>query len=205
MSWQIENIRGGGDLPSLAQSYSGKLLVMGGGRSLWQDLHKINVEKWQGHIMGVNDIIAYWQGPMEHAVSMHNEYMAGWIKFRLGHNYGLGKKPYVHYYKHGPGVDCVWEEVAQICATSGLFGAIIGILLGYEKIILAGVPIDNSGHFFDPPLDLFPLYKTPFEDRSIHVTWDQAQNEFFKNRVRSLSGNTARWIGEPTEDWLHGN
>jgi|GEM_PF-3540479 len=69
--------------------------------------------------------------------------------------------------------------------SSGLLAAWIGLSIGYKKIILIGVPLDGRVH-----AKFLPALKR--------------QTELFKN-VRSVSGNTKDALGEPTEDWIHGN
>ena len=74
----------------------------------------------------------------------------------------------------------------------------IGLALGYNKIILAGVPLDGSGHFFDPP----DKETKQFSGQNIDLEWKWANDKYIKGRVKSLSGRTKEWFGEPTEDWL---
>jgi hypothetical protein len=69
----------------------------------------------------------------------------------------------------------------------------VGLALGYDKIILAGVPIDGTGHFFDPPGKVV----NQFLGTNIKEEWNNANRNYFKGRVKSLSGRTREWLGEP--------
>jgi hypothetical protein len=70
----------------------------------------------------------------------------------------------------------------------------IGLALGYDKIILAGVPLDDSGHFFD-----IPDVRTSFNALNIKLEWQEADRFYLKGRVKSLSGNSAKWLGDAGE------
>ncbi len=91
------------------------------------------------------------------------------------------------------GVNAYWPG-AEVGATSGCFGALVGLMLGYTEIVLAGIPMDNGGHFFDPP-----WYTTDMEDKTVHRQWGWARDNVFKGRVTSLSGYTRKWLGAPQQ------
>ena len=81
--------------------------------------------------------------------------------------------------------------------TSSLYAVRIAIELGSaEKIILAGCPMDQSGHYYDRE-DL-GLYLETYRKG-----WLSAYPRI-KDIVRSYSGWTRELLGEPTEEWLRG-
>ena len=188
--WKV--LGGTGEPPSRLGAFAGPLLVMGGGRTVWEDYAK--VRPWKGEIMAVNDVGAVLHDRIRHWVTLHAEYMQGWRTYREKHLYGQGVPATTHGYKGEPGIDCIWR-VGNLGGTSGLFGCFIGLMLGYTEIVLAGVPMTNDGHFFDPP-----WYRSDFEDKAISFVWREARENIFKGRVTSLSGNTRDWLGEPK--WL---
>jgi hypothetical protein len=67
-------------------------------------------------------------------------------------------------------------------------------MLGYEEIVLAGIPMDNAGHYFDPP-----WVATDLADSAVATVWREARDRVFDGRVKSLSGNTRDWLGAPVE------
>ena len=84
--------------------------------------------------------------------------------------------------------------------TSPLSAVLVGLEMGYERILLAGVPLDDSGHYFDPS----DIHTNRFHQDYKHqerdlMYWKSAMKEF-KGRVKSLSGNTRTLLGGP-EDW----
>jgi hypothetical protein len=178
---------GQGEIPSRAGRFSGPLLVLGGGRSVWDDYAK--VRPWKGEIMAVNDIGAHLHDRIRHWVTLHPEYLPGWRTYREKHNYGDRVPPMCHSHKVREGVDVAWA-LSAVGGTSGLFAVKVGLLLGYDEIVLAGVPMTGDGHYFDPP-----WYRTEFADRANEMEWRSAIRNLFKGRVTSLSGKTAEWIG----------
>jgi hypothetical protein len=177
---------GRGEIPSRCGRFSGPLLIIGGGRTIWEDVAKVT--PWKGEIMAINDVGAHFHGRIRHWVTLHKEYMPGWKKFRLGHNYGDGVPPMIHSHKAGDGIDTVWP-IDAVGGTSGLFAVYVALLLGYDEIVLAGVPMTGDGHFFDPP-----WVGTEFADRANELEWKSAIRNIFKGRVTSMSGKTRDWI-----------
>lgn len=194
--WHI--LGGRGELPSRAGRFSGPLLIMGGGRvaigggkyeTVWDDYRK--VMPWKGEIMCVNDVGMHLHDRVRHWVTLHAEYMPGWMAFRRGHLYGSGDQPMTHGHKPKVGIDVLWP-MDQLGGTSGLFAIFVGLLLGYNEIVLAGVPMTGSGHYFDPP-----WYGGECCDRAAMQVWRWAITNVFEGKVTSLSGCTKEWLGEP--------
>ena len=183
------HLGGRGDAPSCLGSCAGPLLILGGGRSVWEDFDR--VRPWKGEIMAVNDIGAFLHERVRHWVTLHPEYFPGWRTYRQKHLYGQGIPATCHSHKSREGVDKVWP-VENVGGTSGLFAVFIGLMLGYSEIVLGGVPMTDDGHFFDAP-----WYRSDFQDKAISFVWRQARDNIFAGRVKSLSGNTRDWLGAP--------
>lgn len=188
--WQ--RLGGGGTPPPKLGRYSGPALLIGGGRCVWDDLAQ--VVGMAGTRACVNDIVQHYAGRVDHLITLHPEYVPGWLAYRLGHCLGEGHRPRVHSQKSAPGVDDVWPG-AIVGGTSGLAGAYVLLMLGFDPIVLAGIPMDGTGHYFDPPYRGTPEL---VEDH-VTITWQQGI-DIMAGRVTSLSGNTRKWLGAPT--WL---
>uniref|UniRef100_A0A6H1ZU01 Uncharacterized protein n=1 Tax=viral metagenome TaxID=1070528 RepID=A0A6H1ZU01_9ZZZZ len=183
-------------VPEVAATCKGNLLIIGSAPCVRDDLKRFD-KTHRGDRMAVNDPAMHYTGSLEHLVSMHHEYFHCWLDFRYGHNYGNGKRVMTHSYRAGSGVDVAWS-ILNVGGTSGLYACMVGLALGYERIILAGMPMDNSGHYFDLAGPL-----TDFEHgNAIATVWKESRNNYFKDRVRSLSGRTREWLGEPNAGWL---
>lgn len=183
---------GQGEAPSRLGRFSGPLLILGGGRTVWDDYAK--VRPWKGEIMAVNDIGAHMHDRIRHWVTLHPEYMPGWKHYREKHLYGQGISAMTHSYKEKEGIDVVWK-IGNQGGTSGLFACFVGLMLGYNEIVLGGLPMTNDGHYFDPPWQY-----TAFQDKGVALVWASAQTNIFKGRVKALSGWTKTWLGSPLEE-----
>ena len=191
---------GKGEIPSRAGKFAGPLLILGSGRvaveggyrTAWDDFATYrDSDLPKGEIMVVNDIGMHLHDRVRHWVTLHPEYMPGWRTYREKHLYGQGVPAMCHSHKAKPGIDVVWP-VGNLGGTSGLFACFLGLMLGYNEIVLAGLPMTNDGHYFDPPWQ-----RTAFQDRGVAIVWKQAQTNVFKGRVKSLSGYTKEWLGAP--------
>lgn len=104
------------------------------------------------------------------------------------------------------GFDCDWDveqpdynyremtnEGARLHGTSALFAVLTAIEMGYQRIVLAGCPIDSEGHWYWPKSKetLGPIWLgVDF------MAWlDFAGTEDAK-KVKSMSGYTAKILGE---------
>ena len=173
-----------GPLPAIVGI--GDLLVIGSGACVWDDLRRYDQQHGDLDRIAVNDLMAYYPGRLQYGATLHVNKLPRWIH----------GQPTMQVHSHMPGaqVDHVWPLIRE-GATSGLFATFIGLLMGYSRIILAGVPCDDSPRFFDPPWKKHELFGLA----TAHDEWKRARDEvpLFKERVRSLSGNTAKWLGEP--------
>ncbi len=179
-----------GDIPAVAGQFSGPLLVMGGAACVREDLARID-PTWRGARMAVNDIGAHYRGTLDHWATLHPKYLPGWLAYRHGHDYGSGGHVYSHSREAADGVQFVWR-LANDGATSGLFACFVALLLGYDRIVLAGLPCDDTPHYFDP----LP-YGGKIAGESPPDLWLWARDHVFAGRVTSLSGNTRAWLGAP--------
>lgn len=86
-----------------------------------------------------------------------------------------------------PMVDHVWE--APLTGTSSLFATKIMLALGYDEVLLAGCPLDDSGRYYDAPwnkgCDLNPMSLKEWEEFL----------PIFNGRVKSMSGRTRELLG----------
>lgn len=194
------------------------LLIVGGARGVFDDLAAFTGQndeslyselgKWSektGDVMAINDIGMYLECDIHHWASLHPPYLAHWYGLRQGH--GLPPaKTMLHSIPWGdksyagdehPAIDVTWRLPNANSGLSGLFAARIAVLMGYKSIILAGCPIDNSARFFDPPGK-----GGCHGQENIIDAWqcEIHSNTKFRERVRSLSGNTRLWLGEPEKE-----
>ena len=207
--WESNGILGRGDAPKCAGKFKGPAVVLGSARCIWDDLAKIDFDKVS--VIAVNDMILHYRGELHHAVSLHPEEPPLWRQLRWTNGCYSGGHIYTHShrlpenndnlppydFKTRHGLDYIWVLEGGRGGSSGLFAAMVGLALGYSSIILAGIPLDGNGHFFDPP----GKKATQFTAQNITWEWESANEKYFKGRVKSLSGRTKDLLGYPPVEW----
>lgn len=192
MGWNAHGVKGRAECPPpIASQFRGAtLLIAGSGRDLWADLARAPEST---HAMCVNFAGSFFPRPFEHWSTMHAENMPHWLAIRQadlpqGHIWTHGLIPWHGELDH---VESKWDlEAGPGC--SGLFGCYVGLAMGYDAIVLAGVPEDGIGHFYDPPGARGTYSNTGAEEQ-----WTYARDRVFAGRVKSLSGLTRALLGEP--------
>jgi len=202
--WEINGISGRGLPPPVAGTYHGAALVMGSGRCLWHDLFAVlpqysNVELMD--VVAINDMILHYPGKVKHGVSLHRELPELFRRARETESeHAIGEiATHAMTLDERHSADYIWGIIeGAMGGTSALFAVMVALALGYEKVVLAGVPLDASGRLFDPPA-VNKRY-----DGHILAEWNNAKQNYFKDRVRALSGNAVAILGAFDQVWLHG-
>ena len=192
--------------PDVVGLFHDTLLVCGSGRGLWGDIAAYTMRRGQGvhgeptcDTMAVKQAGMYLPWRFQHWAGAHGErfqymaplrregyYFRGMDKGQRGvHPQKLGAK--IHSEKAWPLVDHVWG--CKMVGTSALFAVRVGLMLGYDEVVLCGVPLDTTGRFYDAPWD---------KGVDLNVV-DMAEWEqflpFMKGRVKSMSGRTRDLLG----------
>jgi len=190
-------------VPKIAGSFSGRLIICGSGRCLWDDLHACTFTPTP-----TIDTMAIKQAGMHlpfrptHWAGAHGERFQFMVPLRYEGYYFRGMDNgqrqvhtqklgvIIHSDKQWPLVDHVWS-VPRLIGTSALFGVRVAIALGYEDILLCGVPLDNTGRYYDAPWN---------KGVDLNMAGMGEWEEFLpvlKGRVRSMSGRTRDLLGGP--------
>lgn len=193
-------------LPACADSESGELLIVGPGRSVWDDLERASM-RWD--IMCVNDIGMHLPRRIKHWYSNHADCLPYWKICRDFH-YGsvIGQDSFAMHSCFGGALLRLSPEINNVMrwpwpghASSGLNACYTGLGLGYERVILAGIPYDDTGHYYDPQKGhQVWLSGTEWLDFGIdgfRRLLARANDEIFQGRVKSFSGVTREIFGEP--------
>jgi len=81
---------------------------------------------------------------------------------------------------------------------TGYFATLTALFMGYEKIILAGMPLNCDPHFYDPEGATGPSWYP-----HTYMQWmDFKTKNPNADRVRSMSGYSAFIVGQATEAWV---
>ena len=171
-------------------------IVAGSARCLWPDLAQAQALAPHAAIIAVN-VTAQFLPRVDHIVSLHKD-LPGLLRILRVHM-DMALKEHApatitHSIRMAHGIDRVWDLPAT--GTSSLLGARVALGLGYERVILAGVPLDSSGRFFDPPGVSQWDWDGPQGDPT-REAWRAAKDTEFGGAVFSLSGWTHTLLGEP--------
>jgi len=168
------------------------ILVCGSAECLFDDLARVHSLAFPhtNHIACVNHTALYYPYFVDHWISWHPETFHGNREFVKGY-------PTTHCHVDGKGIHRVWKFPKFECSDSSLFAVKVCLALGYNKIILCGAPLDNSRKFYEP-------YGAEHGHAADNVQ-DIWKKEIpgFADRVRSMSGNTMKMLGEPTRKWAN--
>lgn len=185
------------DFPSIAGTYFGNVVVCGDAGCVWDDLENFGcrsgnaVAKPGWHFLTVNRLIEVFPGKVEHAYSnvakVINRHVVG---RRDEYAYEFGTARYTH--SRTVGTDWVWPWHGG--GTSGFGGILTALALGYDRIVLAGMPLTNMHHNGEPPWRR-TRFTTEVDGTDPH--WTGAIATAFEGRVKSLSGRTKEWLGGP--------
>jgi len=184
-------------MPEIAGTYSGLLIIASGGRGVWDDLKRAGMARNHDatpHVMCVNEMIMFYPGDITHAYSNNHRFLPKWIETRRD-QYQSRYEKRIQTHSNKKGGEHTWPWPGH--GTSSLNAVYTGLELGYDKIWLCGVPLDDSGHFWEAPWE-----KTNFvhevADRDGEIKyWSNAKKNIFEDKVWSFSGRTMNLLGLP--------
>lgn len=174
---------------------SGKIAICGSARCLWDDMERLRWSEWSGAWMAVKQAGLYLPVEFAHWAGGHVERWQWYRPLAKGarraqNHDGSDRwisdcRARVHAPAAAPMVDHVWG--GPLGGTSGLFATRVALALGYEEVVLCGIPMDGSGRFYDPPWKQGGNLGTMAE-------WERFA-PVFNGRVRSMSGRTRELLG----------
>lgn len=153
-------------------------------------------------VIAINDMIAAWPDRITHACTLHGDKLYDWQQARKNAGYNTNYQT-IYFDK-----DTVWEGTPPKITrqmdfrwpgietgSSGLYAVKIMLDLGYEKVVLAGVPMSPGGGHF--------VRKEQWD--SCHLFRGAWVGSLYKTlgRVKSMSGWTEEVLGSPTSFWIN--
>ena len=171
-------------------------LVIGGGPNVRaESADALRLAK-PDHVLIINDVGTIWGGEFGHWVSLHPERWHQWVAMRRArgfptpHNFWSNRR-----YTMPKGCSLTVHPDYQESGLSGLYACKIAIeKLDCDKIMLAGVPMDKSGHLM------------PGRGHWINLERRRAwleQTATLMGRAKSWSGWTRETFGVPTREWIN--
>jgi hypothetical protein len=181
-------------------SESGACLVVGGAACVWNDLRPFHADyggKFGGKfdVIAVNDIGMHFPGPCKHLYSNNNPFLKFWVAARRDQFVSTyGPIQITHSQQVGGMVTWPWPGAG----TSALGAVYTALALGYDRIILCGIPLDDTPHYFEPDWRASSFSKqVPLKGSGKIKYWQDAKDRVFMGKVTSRSGRTRELLGEP--------
>lgn len=172
-------------------------LVLGGAACVWDDLE--TAQQMLGDrervMVAANDVGMHIDGDF-HWCTLHAEHMPGWEAERaargLPRTYTTWGRTYPYGEEH---LQALTERAVEHgMGSSGMLAVEVAVHLGCAPILLCGVPLDDSPHFFDAAAW---AHASGFRRH-----WERRAQWLRERHVRSMSGWTRDLLGGPTAGWI---
>jgi hypothetical protein len=102
-------------------------------------------------------------------------------------------------------MDYNWEDDAQklvFIGNSGYFAVLVSIHMGYQKIVLGGMPLNTLPHWYESKSDNMG----PNWAGHVYTQWmDFKMQVPGADKVKSMSGYSAFILGQATKEWVNGS
>lgn len=165
------------------------LLILGGAGCVWKDLETFDRTGFD--VMAINDMGWAFDDRIDFWVTLHPEKMEDWMAKRKGNK---DFQTWSHADIPAARIDKIlseyWKSDDGISGSSGLFAVQVGLKLGYDEIVLAGVPMDGTNNQTGPK---------ECWNENVALNFRKAwvlQADFLRGRVKSLSGWTKTLLGQ---------
>lgn len=172
-------------------------ICLGGSSTAWADLEAARALAPNATIVACNHSARDIPGFLAHWVTMHPELLPMWMDERRSH--GRPDAGQLWAAKHRIVPPQLVPHVRGIKSpggSSGLLCVAVALHLGFEHIILAGIPMEANGKHYNKPMRWM-------EARQYLPAWSRMLPEM-AGRVKSFGGETAKLLGQPTAEWLNG-
>lgn len=163
-------------------------LILGGAECVHDDLERLG--EWDAVVFACNDFAANYPGTVDHFCTLHAEKLERWRKTRKDKGLNTDFEAHTHKRRALCGDVTLHTEWG---GSSGLFCVKVALELGFDRLVLCGVPLDPQ-HHFDRQRDWVDCFH-------YRKHW-QKRLDLFKPFTRSMSGWTRELLGAPDEEWL---
>lgn len=191
-------------LPEIAGKYQGRsVAVCGDAAGVWDDLEalgarsdvgrgKVRKEGWD--FLTVNKLGEVFPGDIEHWYSNEGKLLQ---KFIEGRRNEYRKEFTGPRHSHSCNRGAKWHWPWSGHGTSGLGAVLTALALGYDEVVMCGIPLDDGPHNGEPHWRHCRFQSSEAADQvngRPSQPWLKAIRLGFDGRVRSMSGRTKAWI-----------
>lgn len=188
-------------------------LVIGCAANVWNDVARAKQLTTFDAIYCVKLAGVHYPGAFQTWITLHPEYMDDYEaqRHQLGYPNGYeivaplvsevgmhGKKGHI-----ARRVTYRWPGMTS-SASSGIYGAKIALDDGYERVVLAGVPMDqDAGHFLpEAKRTNGKLRGSVWSEHGSFMPGFEKSVRFLQGKVKSMSGHTQKVLGAPSAEWF---
>jgi hypothetical protein len=179
--------------PRYEVRHKGPAIICGGAPSVFEDLEKARQFRPNAVLLGAN-LAAGLFLEIEHIWTQHNNF-AQLLKEQIG------RPIKVHGRSNIMGqVDYVWPELAFHKGSSGLVGALWAKAMGFDEVIMAGIPLSTSELGHSKEYQTIAKNSTFYTASSIELyqVFARKYKEEGKTQgIYSMSGYTKQVFGPP--------
>lgn len=178
------------------------LLITGDGKSLIENIDEFISRGINHDVLCLGRSIQAYPGKVQHYAEVDAD-SCKWVIENLEKNHPEKVNGHIitHTLSDGtiPWIDIHWDLVENPWqpdevlwhGSTALFAVLVGIEMGYEQIILAGVPMDSKGHWYFKDEDYGPRWTG-----ESYQSWFEFARMDAAKKVSSMSGYTKQLLGE---------
>jgi len=155
-------------------------IVAGSAECLWDDIARLKEVYKDYAVYCVNDTALYYPGNIRGCISIHAEMFTPWFKGIVHQKGGLTVSS-------RQGADVSYNPSPEPL-DSGLLATRYVNMLGFDLVVLCGIPLDKSRKFYEP----YSASSNVWQDNIVEAWKEQAH---FLTKVRSMSGKTKELLG----------
>lgn len=180
-----------------------RALIIGRAAGVWDEVERARALAHFDLTIVVGRAAVDYPGEIDHWVSWHADLFQVWMPLRAKAGAAPAKRLWSGVHPGGrlpAGRRALPYPVVYLKSEGGSSG-FLAVQVAMEpinaanKIVLAGIPMDPSRSHYDQPGD----WRDAIPYRKV---WEQYADQL-RGRVKSMSGWTAKLLGEPTQDWLN--
>lgn len=184
-------------------------LIVGRSRGAMSDVLLANQLGRFDAVIVVGKMSEAYPGHIDYLVSFHTGLMDKWVAARTARGLPPPARYWGAFFKGirlgEKTTRCAPIEFVRCVGGSSGFLAVCGALdlLGAERVVLAGVPMDAEASHFAGAATEQEAAGVWDEADKYWPTWLEYEAKL-RGRVRSMSGRTRDLLGAPDEEWLNG-
>lgn len=172
-------------------------IVLGSAPSWRADLEAARAYAPDWPVIVVNGVGTLYLDPIVAWVSIHGRDLVKWMPMRAERGGNTDYTGYGNYSDREADGGAVRWNRPNSGGSSGLHAVELALDLGYERVLLCGIPLDGQQRVRS--LD-GEVTEGVCAYSAYHDPWKKNEDKM-RDRVKSMSGWTSKLLGKPTKGW----